>query len=70
VSLRWCLIGMLAPLLMFLIAVTMRHGFAPLRARAPKLVAALDDSIFWLFRVPSFYVETRSWRPRRNRTRW
>jgi hypothetical protein len=20
---------------------------------------------FWLFHVPSFYVETRSWRPRR-----
>jgi uncharacterized protein len=34
VPLRWYLISLLAPLLIFLIAVTIRYGFAPLRALA------------------------------------
>ena len=34
VSLRWYLISLLAPLLIFLIAVTILYGFAPLRALA------------------------------------
>jgi hypothetical protein len=32
VPLRWYLISLLAPLLIFLIAVTILYGFAPLRA--------------------------------------
>ena len=103
VPLRWYLISLLAPLLIFLIAVTILDGFAPLRALAqnwlllftaflPALAIMIllnnlteeigrpdssspDSKIatvrsararattvfFWLFHVPSFYVETRSW---------
>jgi uncharacterized protein len=103
VPFRWYLISLLAPLLIFLIAVTILYGFAPLRALAqnwlllfttflPALAIMIllnnvaeeigwtgvvfapiprssrsaprrpaDDGVFWLFHVPSFYVETRSW---------
>src|SRR5512132_4055525 len=103
VPLRWYLISLLAPLLIFLIAVTILYGFAPLRALAqnwlllftavlPALAimillnnvaeeigwtgfvfarfqdrygllraALLTTVFFWLFHVPSFYVDTRSW---------
>jgi CAAX protease family protein len=103
VQLRWYLISLLAPLLIFLIAVTILYGFAPLRALAqnwlllltaflpalaimillnnvaeeigwtgfvfarfqdrhgPLRAALLTTVFFWLFHVPSFYVETRSW---------
>jgi CAAX protease family protein len=102
VPLRWYLISLLAPLLIFLIAVTILYGFAPLRALAqnwlllftaflpalaimillnnvaeeigwtgfvfarfqdrhgPLRAALLTTVFFWLFHVPSFYVETRS----------
>jgi hypothetical protein len=40
VPLRWYLISLLAPLLIFLIAVTILYGLAPLRA-GPELVAAV-----------------------------
>jgi CAAX protease family protein len=100
---RWYLISLLAPLLIFLIAVTILYGFAPLRALAqnwlllftaflpalaimillnnvaeeigwtgfvfarfqdrhgPLRAALLTTVFFWLFHVPSLYVETRSW---------
>jgi membrane protease YdiL (CAAX protease family) len=103
VPLRWYLISLLAPLLIFLIVVTILYGFAPLRALAqnwmllftafllalaimillnnvaeeigwtgfvfarfqdrygPLRAALLAGVFFWLFHVPSFYVETRSW---------
>jgi membrane protease YdiL (CAAX protease family) len=103
VPLRWYLISLLAPLLIFLIAVTILYGFAPLRAlgqnwlllltaflpalaimillnnvaeeigwtgfvfarfqdrHGPLRAALLAGVFFWLFHVPSFYVETRSW---------
>ena len=103
VPLRWYLISLLAPLLIFLIAVTILYGFAPLRAlgqnwlllftaflpalaimillnnvaeeigwtgfvfarfqdrHGPLRAALLTTVFFWLFHVPSFYVETRSW---------
>jgi len=103
VSLRWYLISLLAPLLIFLIAITFLYGLAPLRALAqnwlllftafvpalaimillnnvaeeigwtgfvfarlqdrhgPLRAALLTTVFFWLFHVPSFYVETRSW---------
>ena len=103
VPLRWYLISLLAPLLIFLIAVTILYGFAPLRALAqnrlllftaflpalaimillnnvaeeigwtgfvfarfqdrhgPLRAALVTTPFFWLFHVPSFYVETRSW---------
>ena len=103
VPLRWYLISLLAPLLIFLIAGTILYGFAPLRALAqnwlllftaflpalatmillnnvaeeigwtgfvftrfqdrhgPRRAALLTTVFFWLFHVPSFYVETRSW---------
>ena len=103
VPLRWYLISLLAPLLIFLIAVTILYGFAPLRALAqnrlllftaflpalaimillnnvaeeigwtgfvfarfqdrhgPLRAALLTTVFFWLFHIPSFYVETRSW---------
>jgi membrane protease YdiL (CAAX protease family) len=103
VPLRWYLISLLAPLLIFLIAVTILYGFAPLRAlgqnwlllctaflpslaimillnnvaeeigwtgfvfarfqdrHGPLRAALLTTPFFWLFHIPSFYVETRSW---------
>jgi membrane protease YdiL (CAAX protease family) len=103
VPLRWYLISLLAPLMIFLIAVTILYGFAPLRALAqnwlllftaflpalaimillnnvaeeigwtgfvfarfqdrhgPLRAALVTTVFFWLFHVPSFYVETRSW---------
>jgi len=103
VSLRWYLISLLAPLLIFLIAITFVYGLAPLRVVAqnwlllftafvpalaimivlnnvaeeigwtgfvfagfqdrhgPLRAALLTTVFFWLFHVPSFYVETRSW---------
>jgi membrane protease YdiL (CAAX protease family) len=103
VPLRWYLISLLAPLLTFLIAVTILYGLAPLRAlgqnwlllftaflpaltvmillnnvaeeigwtgfvfarfqdrHGPLRAALLTGVFFWLFHVPSFYVETRSW---------
>jgi uncharacterized protein len=103
VPLRWYAISLLAPLLIFLIAVTILYGFAPLRAlaqnwlllftafvpalaimillnivaeeigwigfvfarfqdrRGPLRAALLTTAFFWLFHVPSTYVETRSW---------
>jgi uncharacterized protein len=103
VPLRWYLISLLAPLLIFLIAITFLYGLAPLRALAqnwlllftafvpalaimillnnvaeeigwtgfvfarfqdrhgPLRAALLTTVFFWLFHVPSFYVETRSW---------
>jgi uncharacterized protein len=103
VPLRWYLISLLAPLLIFLIAVTILYGLAPLRALAqnwlqlltaflpalaimillnnvaeeigwtgfvfarlqdrhgPLRAALLTGVFFWLFHVPHFYVETRSW---------
>ena len=103
VPLRWYLISLFAPLLIFLIAVTILYGFAPLRALAqnwlllftaflpalaimillnnvaeeigwtgfvfaqlqdrhgPLRAALLTTVFFWLFHVPSTYVETRSW---------
>jgi membrane protease YdiL (CAAX protease family) len=103
VPLRWYLISLLAPLLIFLIAITILYGFAPLRAlgqnwlqlltaflpalaimillnnvaeeigwtgfvfarfqdrHGPLRAALLAGVFFWLFHVPSFYVETRSW---------
>jgi membrane protease YdiL (CAAX protease family) len=103
VPLRWYLLSLLAPLLIFLIAVTILYGFAPLRALAqnwlllftaflpalaimillnnvaeeigwtgfvfarfqdrhgPLRAALVTTVFFWLFHVPSFYVETRSW---------
>jgi uncharacterized protein len=101
--LRWYLISLLAPLLIFLIAITILYGLAPLRAlgqnwlqlftaflpalaimillnnvaeeigwtgfvfarfqdrHGPLRAALLTGVFFWLFHVPSFYVETRSW---------
>jgi hypothetical protein len=41
VPLRWYLISLLAPLLMFLIAVTILYGFAPLRALAQNWLLLL-----------------------------
>jgi uncharacterized protein len=103
VPLRWYLISLLVPLLIFLIAVTILYGFAPLRTlgqnwlqlftaflpalaimillnnvaeeigwtgfvfarfqdrHGPLRAALLTTVFFWLFHVPSFYVETRSW---------
>jgi uncharacterized protein len=103
VPLRWYLISLLAPLLIFLIAVTILYASALLRALAqnwlllftaflpalaimillnnvaeeigwtgfvfarfqdrhgPLRAAVLTTVFFWLFHVPSFYVETRSW---------
>jgi membrane protease YdiL (CAAX protease family) len=103
VPLRWYLISLLAPLLTFLIAVTILYGLAPLRAlgqnwlllftaflpaltvmillnnvaeeigwtgfvfaglqdrHGPLGAAWLAGVFFWLFHVPSFYVDTRSW---------
>jgi membrane protease YdiL (CAAX protease family) len=103
VPLRWYAISMLAPLLIFLIAITILYGLAPLRALAqnwlllftaflpalaimivlnnvaeeigwtgfvfaqlqdrhgPLRAALLTTLFFWLFHVPSTYVETRSW---------
>ena len=103
VPLRWYLISLLAPLLIFLIAVTILYGLAPLRAlgqnwlqlltaflpalaimillnnvaeeigwtgfvfprfqdrHGPLRAALLTGVFFWLFHLPSFYVETRSW---------
>src|SRR4249920_3464699 len=103
VPLRWYLISLVAPLLIFLIAVTILYGLAPLRVVAqnwlllftaflpalaimivlnnvaeeigwtgfvfarlqdrhcPLRAALLTTVFFWLFHVPSFYVETRSW---------
>ena len=103
VPLRWYLISLLAPPLIFLIAVTILYGLAPLRAlgqnwlqlftaflpalaimillnnvaeeigwtgfvfarlqdrHGPLRAALLTTVFFWLFHVPSFYVETRSW---------
>jgi membrane protease YdiL (CAAX protease family) len=100
---RWYLISLLAPLLIFVIAVTILYGLAPLRALAqnwlllltaflpalaimillnnvaeeigwtgfvfarlqdrhgPLRAALLTGLFFWLFHVPNFYVETRSW---------
>ena len=100
---RWYLISLLAPPLIFLIAVTFLYGLAPLRAlgqnwlqvltaflpalaimillnnvaeeigwtgflfarlqdrHGPLRAALLTTVFFWLFHVPSFYVETRSW---------
>ncbi len=101
--LRWYLISLLAPLLIFLIAITILYGLAPLRAlgqnwlqlftaflpalaimillnnvseeigwtgfvfarlqdrHGPLRAALLTTVFFWLFHVPNFYVETRSW---------
>jgi uncharacterized protein len=103
VPLRWYLISLLVPPLIFLIAVTFLYGLAPLRAlgqnwlqlftaflpalaimillynvaeeigwtgfvfarlqdrHGPLRAALLTTVFFWLFHVPSFYVETRSW---------
>jgi uncharacterized protein len=103
VPLRWYLISLLAPLLIFLIAITILYGLAPLRAlgqnwlqlftaflpalaimillnnvaeeigwtgfvfapfqdrHGPLRAALLTGVFFWLFHVPNFYVETRSW---------
>ena len=103
VPVRWYVISLLAPLLIFLLAVTILYGFAPLRALAqnwlllftgflpalaimivlnnlaeeigwtgfvfaqlqdhhgPLRAALLTTLFFWLFHVPSTYVETRSW---------
>jgi CAAX protease family protein len=103
VPLRWYLISLLAPLLIFLIAITILYGLAPLHAlgqnwmqlftaflpalaimillnnvaeeigwtgfvfarlqdrHGPLRAALLTTVFFWLFHVPSFYVETRSW---------
>jgi membrane protease YdiL (CAAX protease family) len=103
VPLRWYLIGLLAPLLILLIAITILYGLGPLRALAqnwvllfaaflpalaimillnsvaeeigwtgftfarlqdrhgPLRAALLTTVFFWLFHVPSTYVETRSW---------
>ena len=103
VPLRWYLISLLAPLLIFLIAIAILYGLAPLRALAqnwlllftaflpalaimivlnnvaeeigwtgfviarfqdrhgPLRAALLTTLFFWLFHMPSFYVETRSW---------
>ena len=103
VPLRWYLISLLAPLLIFLIAVTILYGFAPLRAlgqnwlllftaflpalaimivlnnvaeeigwtgfvfarlqdrHGPLRAALVTTVFFWLFHVPGFYVDTRSW---------
>jgi CAAX protease family protein len=103
VPVRWYLISLLAPLLIFLIAITFLYGLGPLRALAqnwlllftaflpalaimillnnvaeeigwtgfvfarfqdrhgPLRAALLTTVFFWLFHVPSFYVETRSW---------
>jgi uncharacterized protein len=103
VPLRWYLIGLLAPLLILLIAITILYGLGPLRALAqnwvllftaflpalaimlllnsvaeeigwtgftfarlqdrhgPLRAALLTTVYFWLFHVPSTYVETRSW---------
>ena len=103
VPLRWYLISLLAPPLIFLIAVTILYGFAPLRTlgqnwsliftaflpalaimillnnvaeeigwtgfvfarlqdrHGPLRAALVTTVFFWLFHVPSFYVETRSW---------
>lgn len=38
VPLRWYLISFLAPLLIFVVAVTILYGFAPLRARTQNWV--------------------------------
>ena len=101
--LRWYLISLLAPPLIFLIVVTILYGLAPLRAlgqnwlqlftgflpalaimillnnvaeeigwtgfvfarlqnrHGPLRAALLTTVFFWLYHVPSFYVETRSW---------
>ena len=103
VPLRWYLISLLAPLLIFLIVIAILYGLAPLRAlgqnwlllftaflpalvimillnnlaeeigwtgfvfarfqdrHGPLRAALLTTVFFWLFHVPSFYVETRSW---------
>jgi uncharacterized protein len=103
VPVRWYLISLLAPPLIFLIAVTFLYGLAALRAlgqnwlqvltaflpalaimillnnvaeeigwtgflfarlqdrHGPLRAALLTTVFFWLFHVPSFYVETRSW---------
>jgi membrane protease YdiL (CAAX protease family) len=103
VPLRWYLISLLALPLIFLIAITILYGLAPLRAlgqnwlqlltaflpalaimillnnvaeeigwtgfvfarfqdrHGPLRAALLTGVFFWLFHLPSFYVETRSW---------
>ena len=103
VPLRWYLISLLALPLIFLIAITILYGLAPLRAlgqnwlqlltaflpamaimillnnvaeeigwtgfvfarfqdrHGPLRAASLTGVFFWLFHLPSFYVETRSW---------
>jgi CAAX protease family protein len=103
VPLRSYLTSLLAPLLIFLIAVAILYGVAPLRALVenwlllftaflpalgimillnnvaeeigwtgfvfarfqdrygPLRAALLAGVFFWLFHVPSFYAETRSW---------